>query len=364
MKTATRKKTETKSEYNSYAPFNNPSNKPRVKGLSLIEALAEKHGDKYKQFLNKNINMELVNELLAHLEKDGKVSLNAWLNQFNGKYYINKQYPEHRKTDILLAKFISKYHSFNNVKDRKITNAKVKQSEHLIRQTIIDKILPMIAKIFLDKSTDTFNPSNINVALAHIKSKGKSKVLGNCYSKNFDVESKKTQIHINIDTVYYDEEKKKVKWSVKNFHDFLEVLVHELVHATDDCKSSHGKEFKRIATAVGLEGIGGISGKAFTSTKPNDEFDSIYKDVIKEGKKWIFSEFSWVNKTRKTKSETFKCGLCGSRFTITNKSSEHSSVQHFCNHRGTDFDGNGITEMKLYVKPEKPKHKPEKPKDK
>lgn len=34
----------------------------------------------------------------------------------------------------------------------------------------------------------------------------------------------------------------------------LDVLVHELVHAVDDCQNSHGKEFKKIAKSVGLEG--------------------------------------------------------------------------------------------------------------
>ncbi len=34
----------------------------------------------------------------------------------------------------------------------------------------------------------------------------------------------------------------------------LNTLTHELVHAVDDCKHRHGKEFKEIALAVGLQG--------------------------------------------------------------------------------------------------------------
>ena len=34
----------------------------------------------------------------------------------------------------------------------------------------------------------------------------------------------------------------------------LDTLVHELVHAVDDCQSKHGREFKKIALKVGLEG--------------------------------------------------------------------------------------------------------------
>lgn len=39
-----------------------------------------------------------------------------------------------------------------------------------------------------------------------------------------------------------------------NVAEVLETLVHELVHAVDNCESGHRGEFKRIATAVGLEG--------------------------------------------------------------------------------------------------------------
>lgn len=34
----------------------------------------------------------------------------------------------------------------------------------------------------------------------------------------------------------------------------LDVLTHELCHAADDCESGHKGPFKRIATAIGLEG--------------------------------------------------------------------------------------------------------------
>ena len=36
--------------------------------------------------------------------------------------------------------------------------------------------------------------------------------------------------------------------------DILDTLVHELVHAVDDCKHRHGKEYKEIALKVGLQG--------------------------------------------------------------------------------------------------------------
>jgi hypothetical protein len=35
----------------------------------------------------------------------------------------------------------------------------------------------------------------------------------------------------------------------------LDTLVHELVHAIDDCMHHHGPEFKKIATDIGLQGL-------------------------------------------------------------------------------------------------------------
>jgi len=46
--------------------------------------------------------------------------------------------------------------------------------------------------------------------------------------------------------------------------DVLAVLLHELAHAADNCKSGHSGEFRRIATSLGLEG-------KMTSTKPGEE---------------------------------------------------------------------------------------------
>ena len=34
----------------------------------------------------------------------------------------------------------------------------------------------------------------------------------------------------------------------------LDILVHELVHAVDDCQHNHGKEFKKIALSLGMKG--------------------------------------------------------------------------------------------------------------
>ena len=39
-----------------------------------------------------------------------------------------------------------------------------------------------------------------------------------------------------------------------NPYEVIDTLVHELVHAVDDCQNKHGKEFKKIALKMGLKG--------------------------------------------------------------------------------------------------------------
>ncbi len=42
--------------------------------------------------------------------------------------------------------------------------------------------------------------------------------------------------------------------TLSDAYEVLDTLVHELVHAVDDCKHKHGKEFKKIALGLGLKG--------------------------------------------------------------------------------------------------------------
>ena len=52
----------------------------------------------------------------------------------------------------------------------------------------------------------------------------------------------------------------------------LATLVHELIHAYDDCKSGHKGEFRRVAVALGLEG-------KMTATVPGDALTLRLQDV-------------------------------------------------------------------------------------
>ncbi len=42
--------------------------------------------------------------------------------------------------------------------------------------------------------------------------------------------------------------------TLKTAYEVIDTLVHELVHAIDDCEHKHGKEFKKIALKMGMKG--------------------------------------------------------------------------------------------------------------
>ena len=42
--------------------------------------------------------------------------------------------------------------------------------------------------------------------------------------------------------------------TLKSAYDVIDTLVHELVHAVDNCEHKHGKEFKKIALKMGMKG--------------------------------------------------------------------------------------------------------------
>jgi len=72
--------------------------------------------------------------------------------------------------------------------------------------------------------------------------KGKAKVVGQCFPKQMHAGG----INQIVITPNYDGS------TIKGSMEILGTLVHELVHAVDNCASGHGQAFKNCALAVGL----------------------------------------------------------------------------------------------------------------
>lgn len=88
----------------------------------------------------------------------------------------------------------------------------------------------------------------------------------------------------------------------------LGVLVHELVHAVDNCKSGHGTPFKHCATAVGLTG-------PMTATGESDWLKELLKaQVIKPMGLFPHQKVSIGGKKQSTRNIKVSCDCCGWSF--------------------------------------------------
>jgi hypothetical protein len=93
---------------------------------------------------------------------------------------------------------------------------------------------------------------------------------------------------------------------LKTPFDFLDTLVHELVHAVDDCQSGHGDNFKRIALDVGLKGPMRSAGAG----------DSLKQDLTRIAEKLGVFPHGRLNlpvraKQKAPKRPGAKCSKCG-----------------------------------------------------
>jgi DNA-directed RNA polymerase subunit RPC12/RpoP len=79
----------------------------------------------------------------------------------------------------------------------------------------------------------------VKVSVGFPSTGGKGRHLGQCWSSRAAED--------NINQIF-------IAPHLKTPLDFLDTLVHELVHAVDNCESGHGENFKKIAKDVGLLG--------------------------------------------------------------------------------------------------------------
>jgi hypothetical protein len=93
-----------------------------------------------------------------------------------------------------------------------------------------------VAPIFQEKG---FEVPRVRVSCAIPSTSVRGSAVGQCWGRSMSEDGVN---EIFISPVY------------ANSVDVLDTLVHELVHAVDDCEHRHGPEFKKIALAVGLQG--------------------------------------------------------------------------------------------------------------
>jgi len=97
----------------------------------------------------------------------------------------------------------------------------------------------------------------------------------------------------------------------------LDVLAHEMIHAIDDNKHGHGKEFREMALAIGLTG-------KMTATVASDELNEKLEAIIKE----IGCEFPHDRmvfddaKKQTTRNVKVSCDSCEFSFRTSRKNIE------------------------------------------
>jgi len=108
---------------------------------------------------------------------------------------------------------------------------------HETREQWLLAAVQLIKPIFLAKKHVV--PDDCQVSCGFASTGTKSHHIGQCWSRSSSTHAR-NQIFISP--------------ALGEPVDVLDTLVHELVHAVDNCEHKHGKEFKKIALSIGLEG--------------------------------------------------------------------------------------------------------------
>lgn len=104
----------------------------------------------------------------------------------------------------------------------------------------------------------------------------------------------------------------------------LDILVHELVHAIDDCKSGHKGEFRRIAVAVGLEG-------KMTATVAGDELKAALQKIVDQIGEYPHKQLKLAGrKKQSTRMLKCKCNECGAVWRMSSKYAYHAEWCPIC----------------------------------
>ena len=206
----------------------------------------------------------------------------------------------------------------------KINNNKVRENKMKKKMNRETWLWEMVKQLKLK----VFKPAGIALDLANIKvsvgfpatggARNRNRTIGVCYASKVST-GKYNEIFINPtldDTVRV-----------------TGVLVHELIHAIDDCKHGHKAPFRKMALAVGLTG-------KMTATTESDELIAKINDIVKVIGKYPHKKLDYTNRkkqgTRNLKIECVNhphdpyfvrmsramyekaaplCGICGAKMT-------------------------------------------------
>jgi len=136
--------------------------------------------------------------------------------------------------------------------------------------------------------------------------KGDAKTLGQCFPKQMHAGG----INQIVITPNYDGS------TIKGSLDILGTLVHELVHAVDNCVSGHGQAFKKCALAVGLT-------MPMRSTGETEELkEYLRKNIIDKLGLFPHKKVTLSGKKQTTRNIKVECNCCEFSFRTSRKNLE------------------------------------------
>ena len=135
---------------------------------------------------------------------------------------------------------------------------------------------------------------------------GKNQFIGVCHPRNHS-ENNINEIFINP--------------SEADSVEVLGILVHELIHAIDDCKNGHKKAFKDIAVSVGLTG-------KMTATTSTSELEESLKDLVRRYGEYPHAKID-TSKRKKQTTRMLKveCLTCETTAYQSNKQLEENPIK-------------------------------------
>jgi len=180
------------------------------------------------------------------------------------------------------------------------------QATDIMRKSLFKPKGYKVPKVELSVSWSTYGNNHRNT--------GDAKVIGLCFPKHMHKGG------INQITITPNLDGSTIKGSIK----ILGVLVHELVHAVDNCVSGHGKAFKDCATAVGLTG-------KMTATGESDELkEYLRKNIIEKLGLFPHKKVTLSGKKQTTRNIKVECNRCDFSFRTSRKNLDMMDYQPDC----------------------------------
>jgi len=161
------------------------------------------------------------------------------------------------------------------------------------REDWLNKALLLIRNELIDARTTLTTSRQIRVSLAPMA----SKTLGMCYPSSRSTDGAN---EITITMHNHDSER------------ILATLVHEAIHAYDDCASKHRGAFRTAALAVGLEG-------KMTATNAGPELASTLAEYVTLLGPIPHSALSHQAKDKGRNNNKIKCDDCGFQANLSAK---------------------------------------------